>query len=58
MLALALLVSVLAQGASRQVHLYDTFPTEIHANQRYVIFLHGLIAEGDDPRPVHPENGV
>ncbi len=40
MLALALLVSVLAQGASRQVHLYDTFPTEIHAKQRYVIFLH------------------
>jgi hypothetical protein len=23
-----------------------------------VIFLHGLIAEGTDPRPVHPENGV
>src|SRR4029078_5096411 len=39
-------------------HLSDTCPTDVHAKQRYVIFLHGLIAEGDDPRPVHPENGV
>jgi hypothetical protein len=58
MLTLALIVSVLAQSASPQVHLHETFPPEIYADQRYVISLHGLIAEGDDPRPVHPENGV
>jgi hypothetical protein len=23
-----------------------------------VIYSHGLIVEGDDPRPVHPEYGV
>ena len=58
-LALALVVSVLlAQDAGRPVQVYEQFPSRIHADQRYVIFLHGLIAEGTDPRPVHPENGV
>jgi pimeloyl-ACP methyl ester carboxylesterase len=58
-LALALVVSVLlVQEAGRSVQVYEQFPSRIHADQRYVIFLHGLIAEGTDPRPVHPENGV
>ena len=58
-MALALVVSVLlAQDAGRPVQVYQQFPSRIHADQRYVIFLHGLIAEGSDPRPVHPENGV
>jgi pimeloyl-ACP methyl ester carboxylesterase len=58
-LGVALIFSVLlAQAAGRSVHVHDQFPAKIHADQRYVFFLHGLIAEGTDPRPVHPENGV
>jgi hypothetical protein len=30
----------------------------INAAERYVIYSHGLIAEGDDPRPVSPKYGV
>ena len=51
--ALALLPS-----AGNAVELYDEFPGEIRADERYVVYSHGLIVEGDDPRPVHPELGV
>jgi hypothetical protein len=47
-----------AFSMSRAAQIYDQFPTEIHPNERYVIFSHGLIAEGDDPRPVSPKYGV
>lgn len=40
------------------VQLYSSFPEHVHASERYVIYSHGLIVEGDDSRPVHPENGV
>jgi hypothetical protein len=40
------------------VELYETFPSDIHADERYVIFSHGFIAEGDDPKPVSPKFGV
>lgn len=40
------------------VETYADFPSEIRANERYVIYSHGLIVEGDDPRPVHPTRGV
>lgn len=49
---------LLAPGVSPAAEMYTAFPAQIHANERYVIFLHGLIAEGEDPRPVHPEYGV
>ena len=39
------------------VEIYDHFPDTIHANERYVIYSHGLIAEGDDPRPISPMYG-
>ena len=35
-----------------------TFPTSFHPDERYVIYSHGLIVEGDNSRPVHPEFGV
>ena len=38
--------------------LYDQFPETIRASERYVIYSHGLIVEGTDPRPVHPDFGV
>lgn len=43
---------------SDAVEIYDDFPKEIHANERYVIYSHNLIVEGDNPTPVHPEFGV
>jgi hypothetical protein len=39
------------------VELYSDFPAAIHADERYVIYSHGLIAEGDDPRPISPKFG-
>lgn len=37
--------------------LYDDFPAALHANERYVIYSHGAIGEGGDPRPVSPRFG-
>jgi hypothetical protein len=42
---------------ARAVELYDHFPEKVHANERYVLYSHGLIAEGTDPRPVSPQYG-
>jgi hypothetical protein len=44
--------------SSRAVQIYDQFPDSIHAGERYVIYSHGLIAEGDDPKPVSPQYGL
>ncbi len=44
--------------SARAVELDTQFPADIHADERYVIFSHGLIAEGEDPRPVSPQYGV
>jgi pimeloyl-ACP methyl ester carboxylesterase len=38
--------------------LYEQFPAEIHANQKYVFYVHGLIVEGDNQIPEHPEFGI
>ncbi len=43
---------------ARAVQIYDRFPETIHANERYVIYSHNLIAEGEDPRPVSPQFGL
>ena len=45
-----------ARGAAGEIH--DRFPDAIDPAGRYVIYSHGLIVEGDDPRPVSPELGV
>jgi acetyl esterase/lipase len=42
---------------ARAVEIYDKFPDQIHAGERYVIYSHGLIVEGTDPRPVSPKFG-
>ena len=39
------------------VELYDHFPDAIHADERYVIYSHGLIVEGNDPKPISPKYG-
>ena len=53
LLAFSLLIPI---GASA-VELYDRFPDSIHAGERYVIYSHGFIVEGDDPKPVSPKYG-
>lgn len=38
--------------------LYETFPAEINASEKYVFYSHGLIVEGENQMPKHPEYGV
>jgi len=38
--------------------LYSDFPEEINPEERYVFYLHGLIVEGNDPRPKHQDFGI
>jgi hypothetical protein len=51
--ALLLLVPI----SSRAGEIYSRFPDTIHASERYVIYSHGLIVEGDDPKPISPKYG-
>jgi hypothetical protein len=53
MIAVALLIPL----SCRAVELYDQFPTAIRADERYVIYSHGLIVEGTDPKPISPKYG-
>jgi hypothetical protein len=50
-------VSLLIPLSCRAVELYDNFPAAVHPDERYVIYSHGFIAEGSDPRPVSPKFG-
>ena len=50
-------VSLLIPLSCKSVELYDHFPTAIHADERYVIYSHGLIVEGTDPKPISPKFG-
>ncbi|HZS62584.1 MAG TPA: hypothetical protein VFA43_25210 [Gemmatimonadaceae bacterium] len=57
--AVALAVSMVSAPVHGQaVQLYEQFPNNIYASQRYVIFSHGFIAEGDDPKPISPKFGL
>ncbi|MCG8413935.1 MAG: hypothetical protein MI746_06930 [Pseudomonadales bacterium] len=47
-----------AAASSSAFELYGSFPSEIHPDQKYVFYSHGLIVEGTNPRPVHPEFGI
>ena len=38
--------------------IYSKIPDEIDANKKYVFYLHGLIVEGDNPRPIHKKYGA
>jgi hypothetical protein len=50
-------ILVLLPMSGRAVEMYANFPDRIHPNERYVIYSHGLIVEGDNPRPVSPKYG-
>lgn len=58
MLKLVAAVIALVPLQSVAVEIYDEFPSEVHVKERYVIYSHGLIVEGDNPRPLHPTRGV
>ena len=55
---LRLLPAVFLAPAAYGVGLYSELPDSIHPQERYVFYSHGLIVEGADERPVHPEYGV
>jgi hypothetical protein len=57
MRTLWLSLSVLLPISSGAVEIYDRFPDSIHASERYVIYSHGMIVEGDDPKPISPKYG-
>jgi hypothetical protein len=50
-----LYVLIPVNGTAAQI--YDQLPNIIHADERYVVYLHGLIVEGNDPQPVSPDYG-
>jgi len=53
----SLAVLLLFPIGCRAVELYERFPDSIHAGERYVIYSHGMIVEGDDPKPISPKYG-
>jgi hypothetical protein len=52
-----LALSVLLPISSKAVEIYDRFPDNIHASERYVAYSHGMIVEEDDPKPISPSYG-
>lgn len=52
-----LALSALLPINSGAVEIYDRFPDSIHASERYVIYSHGMIVEGNDPKPISPKYG-
>ena len=38
--------------------IFERLPTEIHANEKYVFYSHGLIVEGSNPTPINPRWGL
>jgi hypothetical protein len=50
-------VCLLIPVGCRAVELYDNFPEVIHVDERYVIYSHGLIVEGNEPKPISPKYG-
>jgi len=55
------IVMVIALSASlsiAEIELYTEFPSEIIPGERYVIYSHGLIVEGENSRPEHPKFGT
>jgi hypothetical protein len=56
--AVVWLLLLLAPLAARALEIHENFPETINPNERYVIYSHGYIVEGNDPRPEHPEFGI
>ena len=52
-----LVLLMLVPISSRAVEIYDKLPDTIRASERYVIYSHGMIVEGNDPKPISPQYG-
>lgn len=57
---LLILLSILAFGCSSEdsAKIYTELPQHINPADKFVFYSHGLIVEGDNPRPEHPRWGV
>ena len=56
-LAIAILVSSITPWLTAD-ELYEHFPETINPEERYVIYSHGLILEGNTARPKHAKYGI
>tara|TARA_R110002096_G_scaffold398424_3_gene594543 strand:+ start:1686 stop:2357 length:672 start_codon:yes stop_codon:yes gene_type:complete len=54
--AYAMLIAALNPAQAGEI--FTKFPTDIDADASYVIYSHGLIVEGENPTPVHPDWGM
>ncbi len=54
----ALFLNMLMPLVCGAVEIYSEFPDIIDPTERYVIYSHGLIVEGNDPTPTSPVFGV
>lgn len=53
-----LLSALMLSRISMAAEIYEDFPRSIRPAEKYVIYSHGLIVEGAEQKPVHPEYGV
>ena len=51
-------IFLLFAGYAYAGEIYTTFPDQIKADEAYVFYSHGLIVEGNNPRPTHKKFGV
>ena len=56
--AIPIVLQAYAGSLLLAAELHSDFPSHIDSEGRYVIYSHGRIVEGDDPRPVHERWGV
>nr|WP_033082049.1 hypothetical protein [Colwellia psychrerythraea] len=54
----SLLISILFSSLSFAGDIYDKFPEQINANEKYVFYSHGFIVEGTNPTPKNERWGV
>jgi hypothetical protein len=45
-------------GSAKAANIYETFPTEISANEKYVFYSHGFIVEGTNATPKNERWGI
>ena len=55
---LFLLLSITIGSPLLAAELFAELPAQINADESYVFYSHGLIVEGSNPRPVHPDFGT
>ena len=54
----SLIISLFFSSLSFAGDVYDIFPEQINAEEKYVFYSHGFIVEGTNTRPKHQRWGV